>query len=315
MEYRIIRSDDYLAHHGVLGMKWGVRKKEDLVGRRPGVADSQNVSYNKDGFHLSDKQKKYIKIGAVACASALAIYGGYKLKKYIDLKDLKGVANITKVDPNSIDPKSINPFMYSKNLPLSTLKAANMNCGNCAIANELRYRGIPVQAKLNGDGMYPEQMMSYFTGQDADSIVSLDVGGPKAKETIIKTIIDKYPDNARGSIYLPRSNDANHFQSWQKLNGEVFFEDTQNTHRIAVRALNTVVSSKSGSIGAKRYGTRIMRLDNLGINQDTINDAINKKNTSLRRASKTRNNYNATIIKGENFVMKTIDENGKVTFV
>ena len=43
-----------------------------------------------------------------------------------------------------------------------------------------------------------------------------------------------------------------------------------------MRALDTVVSSESGNLGAKRYGTRIMRLDNLGINQDTINEAINK---------------------------------------
>ena len=68
-------SEDYLIHHGVKGMKWGVR----------------NNSKKTKTPH--SKQKKRLKnavvIGGSIVATGLMIYGGYKVNNIINNKNLK----------------------------------------------------------------------------------------------------------------------------------------------------------------------------------------------------------------------------------
>lgn len=80
-----------LYHHGIKGMKWGVRRFQDKNGRLTNAGKKRysddNESTNKTNTEetkkkgLTDKQKKYIKIGAAVAGTALVAYGGYKLYK------------------------------------------------------------------------------------------------------------------------------------------------------------------------------------------------------------------------------------------
>lgn len=85
-----------LYHHGIRGQKWGVRNgppyplgasDHSASERKAGWRVSLNTkkptyeSSKKSGIRLTDKQKKYLKIGAVVAVTALAVGGGVYLYK------------------------------------------------------------------------------------------------------------------------------------------------------------------------------------------------------------------------------------------
>lgn len=83
----------YLAHHGVKGQKWGVRRfqNEDGTLTAAGKRKQEGSEQKKD---LSDKQKKALKIGAAVVGTALATYGAYKLSGLVKNKARNNIIEI-----------------------------------------------------------------------------------------------------------------------------------------------------------------------------------------------------------------------------
>lgn len=106
-------SSNELYHHGIKGMKWGVRKRSDAVGlarsaRRTSQA-SANMNNSRNAYkqakaqyraakkaernspeakaHRIAKAKRAAKVGAAVVATALAAYGAYKLNSYVKTKN------------------------------------------------------------------------------------------------------------------------------------------------------------------------------------------------------------------------------------
>lgn len=93
---------EYIAHHGILGQRWGIRRFQNEDGSltsagkaRYGSGNLTNTSSSKSSNSITrntnerqkltpeqkEKVKKAAIIGASAIGTALAIYGGYKLVK------------------------------------------------------------------------------------------------------------------------------------------------------------------------------------------------------------------------------------------
>lgn len=74
---------DELYHYGVKGMRWGVRRYQNPDGTLTADGKEHYSDKSNNKFHLSDKQKKALKIGLIAAGTGLAIFGGIALYKYM----------------------------------------------------------------------------------------------------------------------------------------------------------------------------------------------------------------------------------------
>lgn len=77
-EYRINRDEEYLAHHGVKGQKWGVRNEEEPTGRqRKGSGDTDLYEYNSKTQSMQRiNRDEYAKRGVKAAGAASGIVAG-----------------------------------------------------------------------------------------------------------------------------------------------------------------------------------------------------------------------------------------------
>lgn len=179
----------FIAHHGIKGQKWGVRRFQNEDGsltkagkERYNEQNSSNSSDNSENqkFHLTEKQKKYCKTIAIATGVALVTYAGFKLAdsgelnrlvekaKEVSLgshyqgfsknEDYSGPLSVESIKDGLLN--KINPN-FSSTFSLGSVGSYN-NCKRCTFAYELSRRGYDVRAtqtiagtgqNLNGNNM------------------------------------------------------------------------------------------------------------------------------------------------------------------
>ena len=239
----VIIRDSALKHHGILGQKWGHRNgppypldasDHSASERKAGWKKSLEKQQDDKKFHLTDKQKTMIKIGAAVVASGLAIYGGYKLSKYIARNNIEvyGLNEIVTGKQKYADVK------YGLRGDLSS----RTRCTSCSAGFEIACRDgyedlfIPKEGDYTSPyhNMY-DAVNDLFVANDS-TIKEILHGGKffntseKAEEKIKKLCSNKdgtLIEGARG--YLEGMiGESGHAFNWYVKNGELKWFDGQN---------------------------------------------------------------------------------------
>lgn len=327
MSTYILASKDELYHYGVKGMRWGIRKKYDPHPRKKSSKQKRHIRKEKS---LTDKQKKYIKIGAAAATTALAVYGGYKLYKSGNLDGIidkgKNILGKDKSGKQIVDEyvsfgNGIEIKRMNKNLPIEEdiklinpkfsifNKNYNMNCGNCTIGFELRRRGFDVEALGNSEGMKISHLGEFFSGLKSNSFIQMNVDdkilrakpsterGKAIKQLMSSNISKQYDGNARGTLFFPHTM-GSHWINWVKEGNEVKFYDGQNPK---IDLVNDLFAHYKYNPNLFEGGLTSVRLDDLDIKQTIWTMVKNRGDKYSGNA-----NFNAHVDRGKNFVTDTL---------
>lgn len=307
MCYRRINQNE-LYHYGILGMRWGHRKEYESKGqRKKRLTKENNEEYNEKKSKkplLSDKQKKYLKIGASVALTALVSYGSYKLyksgklDKYIDkgkakinkfLGSKKGKSKLLAGDLGDLGkakvesilgntekavgggfkklakPESISEAIMHANPNRKNTKYKN-NCTRCSLATFLRTQGYDIIAKdSNGKGDdLIGVVQNAFKG--ARTIEGKASTFGKSKKDASEFLVKKFGENASGvcAVQLKTMGGQGHAFNWSIKDGTVTFFDGQPNKEIGKN-----VDFYFNNIVTEGY-LHLARLDNAIMNLDGI---------------------------------------------
>ena len=185
---------NYLMHHGVKGMKWGVRKKYKLHPR--------DYKYNKEYSSdeeasiaaKKDKRKKILKIGAAVTVGLLAAYGLYKYSEFVNSSSNSPSSNSSSLLTNPTDIQTKNRLTKMKD---------SGKLGDAKIHVD------PAKGhSYNKSHLYDKELMESLSLNEHNSIVSYTGNGYFDMNNYLRTGNEVYNKNGNTSKKIKSMTDA-----------------------------------------------------------------------------------------------------------
>ena len=250
---------DYLAHHGILGQRKGVRNgppyplgasDHSAAEKKAGWRKSLSLSGRSDREKSS--QKRWIKLSKNSDFSK-----ALKIKK--------------KKSSISEDLKAVNP------------SGSQHNCMLCTAAFEMRRRGYDVVAKPSHKGFSPDTMLKMFPGADKHKsgynvttqkeLKQWQLLAAKGKNVEVEQAVLKELSGqgvgARGDIQVRLTPTSGHSMAYEVTKTGVVFHDSQNAKTFSVKESQALLRAS--------LGANFERLDNVEFDEKMIKVAVENR--------------------------------------